>query len=113
MKIKSLKPGCLLNLILILAVLCSPLKVSAKKRLIVITSIFPLQEFTRAIGGERVYVHLLLPPGAEPHSWEPKPEDIINIMKADIFIYIGGRMEPWIKDILNGIDHDFLFPHLF
>ena len=61
----------------------------AAKNLNVVTSIFPLQEFAKAVGGERANVDLLLPPGAEPHTWEPRPSDIVKITKADIFIYIG------------------------
>lgn len=77
-------------------------------RLVVVTSIFPLQEFARAVGGERVAVSLLLPPGAEPHTWEPRPSDILNVANADIFIYIGSGLEPWAKDILEGARRDSL-----
>jgi len=66
-----------------------------------VTSLFPLQEFTRAVAGERVQVDLLLPPGAEPHAWEPKPSDVVKISRADLFIYIGPAMEPWAKNLLK------------
>jgi len=78
---------------------------ATEKKLQVVTSLFPLQEMARAVGGERVNVDLLLPPGAEPHSWEPKPSDIIILTKADIFIYLGAGMEPWVQNILHGINH--------
>ena len=67
----------------------------------VVTSLFPLQEFSRAVGGEKVQVILLLPPGAEAHSWEPKPSDVVKIARADIFIYIGPSMEPWVDKVLK------------
>ncbi len=67
----------------------------------VVTSLFPLQEFARAVGGERVQVTLQLPPGAEAHNWEPKPSDVVKITQADIFIYIGPSMEPWVHKVLN------------
>jgi zinc transport system substrate-binding protein len=51
---------------------------------------------------------LLLPPGVEPHGFEPKPEDIIRINTADIFIYTGKYMEPWAEKILKGIDNKAL-----
>jgi zinc transport system substrate-binding protein len=47
----------------------------------------------------------LLPPGVEPHSFEPKPDDIVRINKADLFIYTGKVMEPWAGDILKGLDN--------
>jgi zinc transport system substrate-binding protein len=65
------------------------------------TTLFPLQEFARAVGGDRVRAELLLPPGAEAHHWEPKPSDIAKIAKADGFIYIGPIMEPWAAKVLK------------
>jgi len=71
-------------------------------KLAVVTTLFPLYEFAREVGGNNVEVTLLLPPGAEPHSFEPKPSDIQKIENADVFIYIGEVMEPWAHDILEG-----------
>ena len=42
------------------------------------------------------------PPGVEPHSFEPKPGDVMRINKADIFIYTGDFMEPWAAAIIKG-----------
>lgn len=92
--------------LLILFILTSCVKreeeVVNEKKLKVVTSLFPLKEFSQAVGGERAEVDLLLPPGAEAHTWEPKPSDILKLSNADIFIYIGAGMEPWIHDILKG-----------
>ncbi len=65
----------------------------------VITSIFPLQEFAQEVGGKQAEVNFLLPPGAEPHTWEPKPSEVLKIAQADIFIYIGAAMEPWADKV--------------
>ncbi len=65
-----------------------------------VTTLFPLQEFARAVGGDHSQTDLLLPPGAEPHSWEPKPSDLGKIYQADIFIFTDPAMEPWVNDIL-------------
>jgi zinc transport system substrate-binding protein len=70
-------------------------------RLKVMASLFPLQEFAKAVGGDKVQVALLLPPGAEAHTWEPKPSDVVKITRADIFIYIGPSMEPWVDKVLK------------
>jgi len=80
----------------------------SSQKLQVITTIFPLQDFARAVGGERIQVSILLPPGTEPHTWEPRPRDIIDINRADIFLYIGTGMEPWAEDLLKGIDKESL-----
>lgn len=74
--------------------------------LTVVTTLFPLYDFAKAIGGDYVAVTLLLPPGTEPHSFEPKPSDILTINQSDIFIYTGASMEPWAEDIIQGMHND-------
>lgn len=79
----------------------SPPADSGKLR--IVTTLFPLYDFARSIAGERAEVTLLLPPGVEPHSFEPRPEDMIRISKADIFIYTSEQMEPWAQRLLKGV----------
>jgi zinc transport system substrate-binding protein len=74
----------------------------------VVTSLFPLYDFARTIAGERAEVTLLMPPGVEPHSFEPKPDDIVRIGKAGLFIYTNPVMEPWAAKIIRGIDQSRL-----
>lgn len=72
-------------------------------RLTVVATLFPLYDFARNIAGDRAEVKLLLSPGAEPHSFEPKPADIIMLNRADIFIYTNRFMEPWAEKLLKAI----------
>lgn len=74
----------------------------SRDRLAVITTLYPLYDFTRQVGKDKVSVTLLLPPGVESHSFEPKPADILRINQADIFIYTGKFMEPWTEKIISG-----------
>ena len=74
-----------------------------KQRLTIVTTLFPLYDMVRALGGDAVIVTLLLPPGTEAHAFEPTPRDIITINTADIFIYTGPVMEPWVDDILGSL----------
>lgn len=69
----------------------------------VITTLFPLYDFAKEIGGDKVQVFLLLPPGIEAHAFEPKPSDIVKINESDLFIYTGKFMEPWTEDIIKSI----------
>jgi zinc transport system substrate-binding protein len=73
-------------------------------RLKVVTTLFPLFDFVGQVGGNKVNAILLLPPGVEPHDFEPKPKDIATIQEADVFVYTGNAMEPWAQRILKGID---------
>ncbi|HTY46011.1 MAG TPA: zinc ABC transporter substrate-binding protein [Patescibacteria group bacterium] len=74
----------------------------------VVTSLFPLYDFARQVAGDRAEVSLLLAPGMEAHSFEPTPADIMRINRADIFIYTGASMEPWVRDVLKGLDNPSL-----
>lgn len=70
----------------------------------VVTTLFPQYDFAKIIGGDKVDVTLLLPPGIEAHAYEPKPSDITKINNADIFAYTGEFMEPWAHDIIESAD---------
>ena len=70
----------------------------------IVTTIFPYFDFARAVIGNDNNIHLLIKPGAEIHSYEPTPADIIKIQNSDIFIYNGGENEQWVDDILETID---------
>jgi zinc transport system substrate-binding protein len=72
--------------------------------LLVATSIFPPYDFVRAIAGDRVKLTMLLPPGGESHSFDPSPQDIILMQKADIFIYGGGESDAWVRELLTAMD---------
>jgi len=75
---------------------------SRMKKLKVITTIFPLYDMARNIGADKAEVSLLLTPGVEAHSFEPKPSDIVKINEADVFVYTGKFMEPWAEDVIRG-----------
>jgi zinc transport system substrate-binding protein len=85
---------------------CTPREQAQRpaRKLQVVTTLFPLYDMARAIGGESAEVSLLLPPGAEAHSFEPRPGDILRLNSADIFIYTGPFMEPWAESLLKGLD---------
>ncbi|MCK5242319.1 zinc ABC transporter substrate-binding protein [bacterium] len=81
----------------------APTAPTAVEPLKIITTNFPLYDFTRRICREKAEVVLLLPPGAEAHSYRPTPRDVVRIHKADVFIYTGKYMEPWVEDMLQGV----------
>ena len=102
--------------VVVLAVLCFIVGISCQKtdntlpsegghKIRVVVSLFPLYDFVKNIGKDRVAVEMLLPPGVEPHSFEPKPADVLNLNHADIFVYTNKYMEPWVADIIKGIDN--------
>lgn len=70
-------------------------------KLNIVTTNFPAYDFARQITGDLAEITLLIPPGAESHSFEPNPKDIINIQAADLFICNGGASEHWIESIAS------------
>lgn len=70
----------------------------------VVTTLFPWFDFARAVGQNQVEAVLLLRPGVEAHSYAPTPRDLRGIEQADAFIYSGEAMEPWVKELLDGLD---------
>lgn len=65
----------------------------------VIASFYPLYEFTKEIGQDKVSVSLLVPPGIEPHDWEPTVNDLQKMHQTDLIVINGIGFEKWVNDI--------------
>ena len=74
----------------------------------VMTSIYPIKEFTEIIGGDKVSVKSMVPDGAEPHDFEPKAKDMVELGKSQLFIYNGLGMEHWVDKVLSTVHDDKL-----
>jgi zinc transport system substrate-binding protein len=64
-----------------------------------------MYEFSRQVGGEHADVVALIPPGAEPHDWEPSAKDMALIKDADVFVY-NGIVEGWAEQALSSASSD-------
>ena len=82
------------------AISCSAETASTEK-LQVVATIFPQYDFLREIAGDKIELSMLLKPGAETHSYEPSPQDIIAIQKSDLFVFVGGESDAWVRTILE------------
>jgi len=74
---------------------------SYAERMKVVVSIYPLGDITKQIGGERVDVKIMLPPGVSPHTFEPTPLEMMELHNARVFVKIGGGLEFWAEKMLN------------
>ena len=83
---------------------CAPLQEKTDGKVQIVATVFPLYDFAREIAGEDADVKMLLKPGAEVHSYEPTPQDIIAIQNCDVFLYIGGESDEWVRDVLASMD---------
>ena len=73
-------------------------------RLRIAAAVFPAYDFARAAAGDLADVTLLLPPGAESHSYEPTPADILQVQRCDLFLYLGGESDAWVDTILSAVE---------
>lgn len=76
---------------------------SPQEKVQVMTSGYVAYTLTQEIGADRVSVSMLVPPGTEPHHFEPTPGTIIAASQADLFIYLSPQAEPWGRDIERGL----------
>ena len=82
---------------------CSALPAGAEP-IQVVCSLFPVYDFARQVGGDLAAVRLLLPPGAEAHSFEPRPQDVRLMNDAALFVFTGKEMEPWALRIAQSLE---------
>ena len=68
----------------------------------IVASFYPIFEFVKQVGGDRVAVTSLIPVGVEPHDFEPTIQQIQNAERADVVFFNGlGLESSWINKINN------------
>ena len=73
-----------------------------ESRLNIVASFYPIFEFVKQVGGDRVVVMSLIPVGVEPHDFEPTIQQIQNAESADIIFFNGLGFEgSWLDNINN------------
>src|SRR5207248_8594297 len=72
----------------------------------VVASFYPYQFLASRVAGDRFAVSALVPPGVEPHDWEPTPRDVLTIGTASAFVY-NGFVEAYLPNLLKDrpLDH--------
>ena len=68
-------------------------------KLQIISSFYPLHEFSQIVGQEKVDAILLVPIGVEPHDWEPTVKDVQQMQKSDLIIINGLGFENWVDSL--------------
>lgn len=79
---------------------------ASEEKLHVVTTFYPMYEFTKNIAKDKAQVDLLIPSNIEPHDWEPTPKDMVAIQKADVLVYNSSYMETWISSIQESLNKD-------
>lgn len=70
----------------------------------IIAANFVGYDLARTIVGDQAEITMLLSPGEETHSFDPTPADIIDIQNCDVFLYVGGESDDWVRTILSSME---------
>ena len=99
------RPHILLGLVLFAFLAPHDAEVRAQERLPVAASILPLADFTRQVGGERIRLETLIPPGASPHTYEPTPAQLKFLSRARVLVLNGVGLEFWADKVIAAVDN--------
>jgi zinc transport system substrate-binding protein len=97
-RIFSIKPASMLitlvliTCLIVVAVAC-PQQTEANTKLGVVITILPQAEFVENIGGDKVDITVMVPPGASPHTYEPTPSQMAALSKAKLYAKVGSGVE--------------------
>ena len=82
--------------------------IDSSSKINVVVSFNPMKELTKAIGGDKIQMSVMVPSGVEAHDFEPKPRDMEALNKAKVFIYNGLGMEGWVDGALKSVNNKSL-----
>lgn len=91
MTLRALLLGCLVGAAT--AATASPLRVVA--------TVQPIAMLVREIAGPHATVFALVPPGASPHTFEPKPSDVAKLTGAALVVEVGAGLDGWVGALLS------------
>ncbi len=88
---------------------CSPSESERQQdKVSVVVSINPLADMVGRVGGERVEILQLVPPGASPHTYEPTPSQVAHVARARLLVLVGLGLEFWAEDMVEAVDNSRL-----
>jgi ABC-type Zn uptake system ZnuABC Zn-binding protein ZnuA len=78
---------------------------SSKASIDIVSTSSILGDWARQVGGDEVRVIDLIPPGVDPHTFQPSARDVANIAEADLVLYVGLNLEGgWLRDLIINAD---------
>lgn len=96
------------SIILIIAVFltaCGPKEDSSSKKIKAVVTIITYADFVQKIGGDKIEVVCMIPPGANAHAFEPQPGKLVEFSKADFYFRVGDAFE--LENIWTGKISDY------
>ena len=84
----------------------SVIEQTSNDKIQIYTTIFPLQDFAKKIGGQYVEVENIVPTGTDAHSFEPTMKTMVNIAEGDAFIYLGTGIEGFADAVIDAVKEE-------
>jgi ABC-type Zn uptake system ZnuABC Zn-binding protein ZnuA len=72
----------------------------AHERLAIVTTTGDLRSLTEVVGGARVEVTALAPPGFDPEEYQPRPQDLVRMRRAQAVVRVGLDFDLWVDRLL-------------
>ena len=94
----------ILGLFASILVACSNQTANSNGKLNIVTTFYPVYEFTKQVAGDEANVQLLIGAGTEVHDYEPSAKAVATIQDADTFVYENENMETWVPSLLKTLD---------
>jgi zinc transport system substrate-binding protein len=73
---------------------------NTNSKLTVLATFYTLYDFAQNVAGDKADVSVLVPETVDVHDFEPTPSDIAKVTSANVLIYNGAGLEPWIKSLI-------------
>ena len=86
---------------LIVAWVALALPAFAQDRIPVVTTTTDLRSLTEAVGGERVAAVSLVPPTMDAEEYQPRPQDVLRLKQARMFVRVGLDYDLWAERLLT------------
>ncbi len=103
---KYLSVVMIMAALLVFCTACAKVNKDSTAKLNIVTTIYPLYDWTVNITKDKADVCCLLENGSDIHNYQPSASDLLKINSCDVFIYIGGESDEWVEDALNSTQND-------
>ncbi len=85
------------------AISCGPARDDTGKIGVVVTLV-PVADFVENVGGDKVDITVMVPPGASPHTYGPIPSQMVAVSEADMYVKVGSGVEfelEWMDEVIE------------
>ena len=80
---------------------------ASQVRVKVVSTSSIIGDWARQVGGEGVRVEDMIPPGVDPHSYQPGARDIVSVADADLVLSVGLNLEgQWLIETINNVESE-------